>query len=89
LEALAHGQRVLASAATALPEVLAGHGELLPTDDATAWAAAIASPGATDPEVRAARRAHAATFGWAKAAAGMLQVWRTLAASNPRAAASD
>ena len=77
LEALAHGRPVLASDAGALPEVLGDVGTLLPSDDANAWAAAIAAT----PVAAPARKDHqerAAAFAWPTAAAALLQVWRTL-----------
>lgn len=77
LEALAHGRPVLASALTALPEVLGNCGTLLPANDAAAWAKAIADT-ATRGLALASHRARAAEFGWSAAAAALLAIWRQL-----------
>ena len=72
IEGLAHGRPVLASDRGALPEVLAGHGVIVATDDAAGWADAIrATPVSEhddDEAGVAARRNRAAAFAWGSAA---------------------
>lgn len=77
LEGLAHGRPVLVASTGALPEVVGGCGTVIPPDDASAWAKAIAT---TDDAPLAAepRRRRAATFGWPTAASSMLAIWRSL-----------
>ena len=88
LEGLAFGRPVLASDAGALPEVLGGHGTLLPPDDVAAWAAAIARlPREGDDEGGAARRERAGAFAWGAAAERLLAVWRRLDADRARGGA--
>lgn len=77
LEGLAHGRPVLVAAAGALPEVVGEVGQVLPPDDADAWAAAIAA--SADAGEDPARRAQAAQFSWPDAAARLLAVWRIAA----------
>jgi glycosyltransferase involved in cell wall biosynthesis len=79
LEALAHGRRVLVSDRGALPEVVGDAGTVLPADDVAAWARALVAP--HDPAAAAAARRRAGAFGWDRAAAAMLDVWRRLAVS--------
>lgn len=76
LEGLAHGRPVLVANAGALPEVVGSLGTVLPEDDATAWATAIAAANGAAETGRASRRAHAATFTWKNAASAMLALWR-------------
>jgi glycosyltransferase involved in cell wall biosynthesis len=76
LEGLAHGRAVLASRATALPQVLGDTGCLLPPHDVQAWALAIAATARDDEMAPARRRAQAARFGWAEAARGLVETWR-------------
>ncbi|MFN8823642.1 MAG: glycosyltransferase family 4 protein [Planctomycetota bacterium] len=79
LEALAHGVPLLASDATALPEVVGDAAPLLPPDDAAAWAVALQQAIAASnrsPEAAARRRAHAARWPWATAAQQLLAIWR-------------
>ncbi|HWL38266.1 MAG TPA: glycosyltransferase family 1 protein [Frankiaceae bacterium] len=71
LEALATGTPVVASDIPVLREVLGGHASYAPVDDADAFAAAIGAAldaGDGGPAGRAARRAHAAQFTWARCA---------------------
>jgi glycosyltransferase involved in cell wall biosynthesis len=85
LEALAHGAPLLASDATALPEVVGDAATLLPPDDAAAWAAALQksiAPSNRSPEAAARRRAHAARWPWAAAAQQLLTVWRRVHAAS-------
>ncbi|MGK0521947.1 MAG: glycosyltransferase involved in cell wall biosynthesis [Planctomycetota bacterium] len=86
LEGLAYGKPVLAADATALPEVLVGHGTLLPPDQPEAWAAAIrtalqepATPGQNPAAAR--RRAFIATSDtWSDVSASYVATWRELSA---------
>lgn len=88
LEALAYGLPVLAADATALPEVLAGHGWLLPPEQPNAWADAIqtvlsASQDAEQNSNSRARRAYATNaFSWHTTAATYVQTWRSLSSSE-------
>lgn len=83
LEALAHGTRVLASDAGALPEVVGDAAMLLPPDDPGAWARAIACAG--DGRTAAERRARAARYSWSTAAAALVAIWRTVTRGAPAA----
>ncbi len=78
LEGLAHGRPVLVASAGALPEVVGDCGTLVPPDDASAWAQAIAAAAAHSKPLADARRQRAATFGWPTAATSLLAVWRGL-----------
>jgi glycosyltransferase involved in cell wall biosynthesis len=78
LDALALGRPALVADAGALPEVVGPAGTVLPPHDAAAWAAAIAATRDGD-DLRQARRARAAQFPWAAAAAATLALWRRLA----------
>jgi glycosyltransferase involved in cell wall biosynthesis len=71
LEALACGVPAVVSDLPVLREVLAGHATYVPVGDPEALAAALAAVLGDDggPAARAARRAHAATFTWARCAA--------------------
>jgi glycosyltransferase involved in cell wall biosynthesis len=88
MEALAYGLPVLAANATALPEVLAGHGWLLPPEQPPAWADAIqavlaASTDAEQDSSSSARRAYATSaFSWRATAATYVQTWRSLSSSE-------
>lgn len=85
LEALAHGAPLLASDATALPEVVGDAAPLLPPDDASAWAVALReaiAPANRSPEAAARRRAHAARWPWATAAQRLLAIWRRVHAET-------
>lgn len=77
LEGLAHGKPVLVADAGALPEVVGEAGQRLPSDDAAAWAKALATLAEPrDEAAETARRARAATFAWARSAALVLELWR-------------
>lgn len=84
LEAMARGCPVLAADATALPEVVGAAGELLPVDDAPAWAAAMRRLLDDD-----ARRGELAALGrervraWSPAASGgrLVEAWTRAAAA--------
>ena len=81
LEAMAHGCPVLASNATALPEVLEDAGVLIPTGDVDAWARAIV--GLVDSPERSADlarrgRERAAVFDPAMASSRLWAVYREL-----------
>jgi len=81
LEALAHGAPLLASTAGALPEVVGDAAPLLPPDDASAWAGALATALTTTSRSASAnerRRAHAARWSWAESAGQLLRIWRRL-----------
>ena len=78
LEGLAYGRPVLVANAGALPEVVGAAGTVLPVEDASAWAAAIAATTNSAEAGQAERRRHAATFGWQPTAAATLAVWRSL-----------
>ena len=71
LEALACGTPVVASDLPVTREVLGAQATLVPVGDTAALAAALATALSGDggPAARAARRAHAATFTWARCAA--------------------
>lgn len=79
LEALACGTPVVASAASAIPEVVGDAGALLPPDDAEGMGAALARL-ATDPDHRAdlSQRAadRAAMFSWERTACETLAVYQ-------------
>lgn len=85
LEAFAHGTAVLASNATALPEVAGGMATLLAADDPATWRQAIANlPIANravelDAAQRKRRRERAAIFTWDAAAGELMAVYRRLA----------
>lgn len=79
LEAMAGGCPVLASDATALPEVAGGAGVLLPPHEPAAWTAAMADV-LTDPAraaaLTAAGLARIADFDWHASAAVQIDVYR-------------
>lgn len=79
LEAFACGTPVLAAATSALREVVAGAGRLLPPDDVGVWSDALEEIG-RDPEARAALatagRARVADYSWARTAAATEAVYR-------------
>jgi glycosyltransferase involved in cell wall biosynthesis len=85
LEAMAAGVPVVATSVGALPEVLGGAALLVPAGDPAALAAAIDGV-LTDPELRdrlvRAGRERAAAFPSTSAAAGLLSVYRELAAGG-------
>ena len=89
LEGLAHGLPVLAAAATALPEVLGGHGTLLPAQQPEPWAAAIQNVMAATPDaddaLAIARSNYARTnFSWHRAAQQYVELWRDLSQHHHR-----
>jgi len=89
LEGLAYGKPVLAANATALPEVLASHGTLLPPELPDAWAHAIREALAEPPDSPAsAQRAEYGRhhFAWTDTAKTIVSLWRAL--SEGRATAS-
>ncbi len=94
LEGLAYGLPVLAANATALPEVLMGHGTLLPPDQPEAWATAMraALAESTDPEQNPAiaeRTAHGrCTYRWDKVAEQYATLWRKLSSDGLTASRS-
>jgi glycosyltransferase involved in cell wall biosynthesis len=84
LEGLAYGKPVLATDATALPEILAGRGTLLPASQSDAWMRAIRTA-IQEPvdhhqnHAVAERRAFVATTKtWDDIAASYVRTWRTL-----------
>jgi alpha-1,3-rhamnosyl/mannosyltransferase len=85
VEAMAHGAPVVASASTALPEVVGDAGVLVPPGDVEGWATAIGGLLA-DPARRqalaAAGRARAAGFGRAANAAAVVDVYRAALAAG-------
>jgi glycosyltransferase involved in cell wall biosynthesis len=85
LEAMAAEVPVVATSVGALPEVLGGAAQLVPAGDPVALAAAIDGV-LTDPELRdrlvRAGRERVAAFPSASAAAGLLSVYRELAAGG-------
>lgn len=89
LEGLGYGKPVLAANATALPEVLAAHGTLLPPEHPAPWAQAIRAALAESPEspAIAPRREHGRHhFAWTDTAKTIVRLWRDL--SEGRATAS-
>lgn len=87
LEGLAYGKPVLAADATALPEVLAGNGTLLPPDQPDAWLQAMRtalreSTSKQDPACQQRRAFAAAAESWNDAAATYVTTWRALGASR-------
>lgn len=88
LEGLAYGKPVLASDKTALPEVLGGHGWLLPTDQPKAWSQAIitalAEPAdrGQNPEIIERVRYGTGHWTWRAAAAAYVSTWRRLSAAK-------
>ncbi|GEL22116.1 GDP-mannose-dependent alpha-(1-6)-phosphatidylinositol dimannoside mannosyltransferase [Pseudonocardia sulfidoxydans NBRC 16205] len=73
LEALASGTRVVVSASSALPEIVAGRSGAAAADDAGAFAAAVASLLEADAEAgRRAARDRAEEFGWPASVTSML-----------------
>jgi glycosyltransferase involved in cell wall biosynthesis len=82
LEAMASGTPVLASRCASLPEVLGEAGMLLDPDDVRQWTealAAVLSDGEQRARMRAAGRARASSFTWAKTARITLDVYRHVA----------
>src|SRR5215212_6590645 len=81
LEAMACGCPVVASSATAVPEVVGDGGQLCPPDDAAAWVRAIGTI-LEDPAVARALRerglARARQFSWQEAARKVRAVYREL-----------
>jgi glycosyltransferase involved in cell wall biosynthesis len=78
LEAMACGSPVVASSATAIPEVVGTAGTLLPPDDEDAWTEALGTA-ACRPLRAAPCRApieRAARFSWAQAAEGYAELYR-------------
>ncbi len=76
LDGLAHGRPTLVADAGALPEVVGSAGVVLPPDDPRAWAGAIADTAVDATAAPARRRARAGEFGWQRAAAATVQLWR-------------
>jgi alpha-1,3-rhamnosyl/mannosyltransferase len=80
VEAMAYGAPVVATAATALPEVVGGAGVLVGPDDVEGWAAALAAA-LHDPGGRAAAgaagRARASRFSRAANATALAEVYRS------------
>ena len=73
LEALASGTRVVVSASSALPEIVAGRSGAAAADDAGAFAAAVASLLESDAEAgRRAARERAEEYGWPASVTSML-----------------
>ncbi|MGD9986468.1 glycosyltransferase [Pseudonocardia sp.] len=73
LEALASGTRVVVSASSALPEIVAGPAGAAAADDAGAFAAAVAGLLAADAEAgRCAARERAEGYGWPASVTAML-----------------
>ncbi|MET9438306.1 glycosyltransferase [Streptomyces sp. NPDC006551] len=73
LEALACGTPVVASASSALPEVLGDAGACAPDDPAAFARAVLDLLNRPEPERRAAARARAELFGWNRSVAAFLQ----------------
>jgi glycosyltransferase involved in cell wall biosynthesis len=90
LAGLAYGKPVLAADATALPEILAGHGTLLPADQPLAWMRAIRTAiqepvGDQQNPAAAERRAFVdTTETWDDIAASYVMTWRTLSTREHR-----
>jgi glycosyltransferase involved in cell wall biosynthesis len=82
VEAMASGAPVIGSNAAAIPEVLGDAGILLDPDDVSGWATAIVSVlsdvGLRE-RLRAAGKARAATFTWARTARATMDVYRRAA----------
>ncbi|HEV8296658.1 MAG TPA: glycosyltransferase family 1 protein [Acidimicrobiales bacterium] len=90
LEAMAAGCPVVASNVTALPEVVADAGTLVPPDDPAAWRAAMAQQlVASRGDAAAAGRRRAAAFGSESIANGLAAVYRAAASARPRDEARD
>ena len=81
LEARAHGARVAVSDRGALREVV-GDGDVLPADDAAAWAAAMDAPREDRADVVARRVAAASACSWAAASRQWLEVLRAVSAAR-------
>jgi glycosyltransferase involved in cell wall biosynthesis len=85
LEAMSAGVPVVATAAGAVPEVVAGAARLVPVADASALASALAEV-ATDTALRArlvaAGRARAATFTWDRYVDGLERLYREIATNR-------
>ena len=94
LEGLAYGLPVLAADATALPEVLGGHGTLLPPNQPEAWASAIRTAVAESQDIdqnpAIAERANYGKhqFDWAVPAERLVMLWRRLSNDGPTASRS-
>lgn len=90
LEAMYAGLPVVASASTALPEVVGDAGLLVSPDDPNGWAEAIGRV-LTDEKLRTGLRAKGAAraqeFSWADSAAVVLEALRRAAGSDPTAMA--
>jgi glycosyltransferase involved in cell wall biosynthesis len=84
LEGLAAGVPVLVSDRGALPEVVGDAGQVLPGEDATAWAAALEAVlrGPDAAGARERRIARARELSWEASAARMLEIWRTLSRAS-------
>ncbi|HEX6235719.1 MAG TPA: glycosyltransferase family 1 protein [Acidimicrobiales bacterium] len=87
LEAMSLGTPVVAAAATALPEVLAGAGRLIDPDDSEGWAAVmleLLADGDERERLAAAGHERARDFSWAAAAQMTLEAHRhALAGATP------
>lgn len=92
LEAMHHGLPVLAADAAALPEVMMGHGTLLPPEDPSAWAAALLetmteSRNFDDNPAMGQRMVESmSATTWELAAQMVVSVWRTVSAGGDSAA---
>lgn len=86
LEAMVHGLPIVASRASAIPEVVQGSGVLVDPHDATAWAAAVdrvlADPGERS-ALSAAASEGATRFGWDRTTSVVADLYRQLAAGSP------
>lgn len=80
IEAMAHGTPVVAANASAIPEVVDGHGELLDPHEPSVWATTLADL-LTNParrrELAAASRRGAAQFTWAASASRVAAAYAT------------
>jgi len=83
LEAMGNGCPVIASNATALPEVVGDAGVLLDPNDVAGWAAALFDVAADEDRrstLAAAGRARVKTFEWSSSAEGLVDAYREAAA---------
>ena len=86
LEAMSVGTPVLAADVAALPEVVGDAGRLLPVEDATAWADALArmlDDGDERDRMADAGRVHVAAYTWQRSAAATLAAYRAALAAAP------